>query len=137
MSSNFIFKGQQGYPLSAIVDEPNLRVNGFTTAQSSVHLICQKNQGMQHPMSQYVIVNCQIVVDTPGFAGKLRANIDSLLPTLSHYISQVIVRQFDQYAKKISYYYQLVYAYDNLYILRSRATRLLVFIILQMYLMSA
>ena len=94
MSSNFIFKGQQGYPLSAIVDEPNLRVNGFTTAQSSVHLICQKNQGMQHPTSQYVIVNCQIVVDTPGFAGKVRANIDSLLPTLSHYISQVIVRQF-------------------------------------------
>ena len=104
MTSNFIFKGQQGFPLSAIVDEPNLRVNGFTTAQTSVHLICQKNQGMQHPMSQYVIVNCQIVVDTPGFAGKVRANIDSLLPTLSHYISQVIVRQFDQYAKKISYY---------------------------------
>ena len=101
MSSNFIFKGQQGFPLSAIVDEPNLRVNGFTTAQTSVHLICQKNQGMQHPTSQYVIVNCQIVVDTPGFAGKVRANIDSLLPTLSHYISQVIVRQFDQYAKKI------------------------------------
>ena len=96
----FYIKGQQGYPLSAIVDEPNLRCNGFTTAETSVHLICQKNQGMQHPTSQYVIVNCQIVVDTPGFGGKIRANMDSLLPTLSHYISQVIVRQFDQYAKK-------------------------------------
>ena len=92
MSSNFIFKGQQGFPLSAIVDEPNLRVNGFTTAQTSVHLICQKNQGMQHPMSQYVIVNCQIVVNNSW--GSIRANIDSLLPTLSHYLTQVIVCQY-------------------------------------------
>merc|ERR1712179_543319 len=53
--------GEQGFPLSAVVDEPNLRCNGFTSAETSVHLICQKHQMVQHPVSQYLIVNSQII----------------------------------------------------------------------------
>merc|ERR1719450_1991983 len=41
--------GAQGFPLSAVIDEPNMRCNGFTRVETSVHLICQRNQGMQHP----------------------------------------------------------------------------------------
>merc|ERR1712038_1340504 len=32
--------GSQGFPLCAVIDEPNMRVNGWTSVQTSVHLIC-------------------------------------------------------------------------------------------------
>merc|ERR1712226_364379 len=78
--------GNQGFPLSAVIDEPNMRVNGFTSVETSVHLICQKNQGMQHPISQYLIINCQIKISNSF--GSVSASIPDLLPLLSTYCTQ-------------------------------------------------
>ena len=88
------FKGQQGYPLSAIVVDPGQRLQPLRSdrsAETSVHLIYQKNQGMQHPISQYVIINCPIVVKHNSWSANRTADIDSLIPTLSHHVTQVII----------------------------------------------
>ena len=83
----FLVAGNQGFPISAVIDEPNMRVKGFTTAETSVHLICQRNQGIQNPPSQYLIINCQIKVSN-GF-GSVSATIPDLMNYLSAYITQV------------------------------------------------
>ena len=83
----YIFTGNQGFPLSAVIDEPNMKVRGFTSTETSVHLICQKNQGVQNPPSQYLIINCQIKISN-NF-GSVSASIPDLIPFLSSYCTQV------------------------------------------------
>jgi len=79
--------GNQGFPLSAVIDEPNMKVKGFTTTETSVHLICQKNQGVQNPPFQYLIVNCQIKITNN--LGSVSASIPDLMNFLSSYCTQV------------------------------------------------
>ena len=93
----FLAIGNQGFPLSAVIDEPNMRCNGFTSVETSVHLICQKNQGMQLPVSQYLIINCQIKIsyNISIFRNSVSASIPDLFPLLSTYCTQVGIKIYN------------------------------------------
>merc|ERR1711963_948820 len=78
--------GNQGFPLSAVIDSPNMKVSGFTSAETHVHLICQRPQGAQVPPSQYTIINCQIKVSNSW--GSVSAGIPDLMNFLSSYCTQ-------------------------------------------------
>ena len=84
----FSTEGSQGFPMCAVIDEPNMRVNGWTSVETSVHLICQRSQGMQHPTSEYRVVNCEIEIRA-GF-GRTSASIPNLMNVLSAHITQVM-----------------------------------------------
>jgi len=79
--------GTQGYALSCVIDEPNARVSGWASQDTSVHLICQKPTGVPSPpVSQYVVINCTI--DKRIHFGSSSASMPNLKPMLSTYLTQ-------------------------------------------------
>lgn len=80
--------GQQGFPLSSVIDEPNLRCSGLFSAETSVHLICQRPQGIQPPPSQYLVANCPIQTTIAGFSRQQKASMPNLINILSSYTTQ-------------------------------------------------
>jgi len=79
--------GGAGFPLGAVIDDPSLRMNGFRTAVSTVHLICQRPQGAPpQPPAQYQVANCQIHI-TGGFTS-MTASMPTLPQTLHGFCAQ-------------------------------------------------
>ena len=79
--------GDQGFPLSCVIDEPNSRCSGFFSTETSVNLICQKHHGIQLPASQYTVASCPIQINH-SFS-KVSASMPILNNILSSYTSQV------------------------------------------------
>ena len=71
--------------------------------QKTVYLICQKNQGDKNPPSQYLIINCQIVISRHWRS--MTASIPDLTNFLSTYCTQVRIR-FNQNLEAFDYFYE-------------------------------
>lgn len=82
--------GNQAFSLSAVFGKPNMRTlrrGERHSKQKTVHLVCQKNQGDQNPPSQYLIINCQIIISQHWRS--VTASIPDLTNFLSSYCTQV------------------------------------------------
>jgi hypothetical protein len=77
---------QQGFPLCSVIDEPNARMNGLRSAETTVHLICQRRQGQLSGSKTYQIVNCPISMQAQF--GGCSASMPMLMQTLQAYASQ-------------------------------------------------
>ena len=96
--------GHQGFSISALFGKPNMRTlrrGERRSKQKTVHLICQKNQGDKNPPSQYLIINCQIVISRHWRS--MTASIPDLTNFLSTYCTQVRFR-FNQNQETFDYF---------------------------------
>ena len=96
--------GHQGFSISALFGKPNmrtLRIRETRPKQKTVYLICQKNQGDKNPPSQYLIINCQIVISRQWRS--MTASIPDLKNFLSAYCTQVRI-SFDQNQEGFDYF---------------------------------
>jgi len=81
--------GNRAFSLSAVFGKPNMRTlrrGERHSKQKTVHLVCQKNQGDQNPPSQYLIINCQIIISQHWRS--ITASIPDLTNFLSSYCTQ-------------------------------------------------
>ena len=75
--------GAAGFSLSAVIDEPNLRMKGIFSAETSVHVVCQRPAGVAASPKTYAAVAVPIHMQA-GFS-KISAQIPELNATLKQF----------------------------------------------------